>query len=263
MKLRIGLLLIGLCLPAVGGCSALRSARLLMPQWSGLERTAPDFYVEKGMSAQQRADLVAGRAWAQAAVRRAYGKVMSAPVIEACATEACYERFGGMGSRAKDVGEYILLSPRGLDGHYIAHEWSHAELHNRLGFAAYLRTPSWFDEGVAVAVSQAPANSEAHWQYLVAHHVPRPSRVELMTFISNKQWLAAVHRYGSPDNPKRIAHGEPPITPVYTAAGHELRPWLARAGAAGLLELIRRVKDGEKFATVYRDIAIHGAKTHS
>jgi hypothetical protein len=170
-------------------------------------------------------------------------------------SEACYKRFGGMGSMAKVYGNRILISPRGLNGHFIAHEWSHAELRKRLTLSGYFRLPSWFDEGVAVAVSEAPEHSEAHLQYLESHNVPRPDRAELMSLQSLSQWLDAVHRYGEHLNPQRMARGEPRVAPVYSAAGHEVRPWLAVAGTGGLLHVIDALNAGDDFTTAYRAAA--------
>lgn len=247
--------LLPLMLLVLGGCSVLRSAQLLAPESAGLERAVPDLYVEAGMSAQQRAELLAAMDWAKAAVQRTYGAVLSAPIVHACASEACYERFGGKGSKAKVYGNRILISPRGLNGHFIAHEWSHAEMHKRLTLSGYFRLPTWFDEGVAVAVSEAPEHSEAHWQYLESHNVPRPDRAELMTLQSLSQWLDAVHRYGVDQNVQRIARGEPRIAPLYSAAGHEVRPWLAVAKTAGLLRVIDALNASDDFMDAYRAAA--------
>lgn len=234
------------------GCSTLQGVRLLTPELSGLEPAAPGLYVEASMPKQQRAELIAAKSWAEAGIRRAYGDVLSTPIVHACWSETCYERFGGMGSVAKVYGNRILVSSRGLNGHFIAHEWSHAELHKRLTLSGYFRVPSWFDEGVAVVISEAPEHSEAHWQYLVENDVPRPDRAELMRLETLRQWLDAVHRYSEDRNQQRMARGEPRIAPVYAAAGHEVRPWLANAATSGLLGLIEQVNAGIAFDTAYR-----------
>lgn len=254
------------------GCGTLQGVGLLTPELSGLEPAAPGLYVEAGMPAQQRAELIAAKSWAEDAIHRAYGDVLSSPIVHACWSEKCYERFSGMGSVAKVYGDRILVSPRGLNGHFITHEWSHAELHKRLTLSGYFRVPSWFDEGVAVAISEAPEHSEAHWQYLVEYDVPRPDRAELMRMKTLRQWLDAVHRYGEDDNQQRMARGEARIAPVYAAAGHEVRLWLASAGTFGLLALIDQVNAGVAFDTAYcavvstqpslRQTGLHGNESH-
>ena len=127
-------------------------------------------------------------------------------------------------------------------------------MHSRLSLRAWWSLPQWFDEGVAVAVSEAPEHSEDHWQFLVARNIARPTRNELLNYRSLRDWLNAVHRYGEVQNKERKANGEPEVRPVYTAAGHEVRPWLARVGSQGLLTLIERLNEGEDFLDAYRGV---------
>lgn len=248
--LKIAVLL--LSLSAIGGCSILQGGKLLAPESFGLTAVTPSIYVEAGADEATRAELRAAMERAERSIRAAYGSVNSRPIVHACVSEGCYEAFGGRGSVAKVYGNRVLLSPRGLNWHFIAHEWSHAEMRSRLTFSAWWHMPQWFDEGVAVAVSEAPEHSEDHWQYLVASNIPRPSREELHAFKSLRQWLDAVHRYGEDKNIERKARGEPEIHPLYSAAGHELRPWIAKAGSSGLLAFIERLNGGEEFDSAYQ-----------
>ncbi|MDP1593650.1 MAG: hypothetical protein Q8L80_05315 [Gallionella sp.] len=236
----------------IGGCSVLQGGKLLAPESFGLTPVTPSIYVEAGADEETRVKLRDAMKKAEDAIRAAYGSVNSRPIVHACVSEGCYEAFGGRGSVAKVYGDRILLSPRGLNWHFLAHEWSHAEMRSRQTLSAWWHMPQWFDEGVAVAVSEAPEHSESHWQFLVATNIPRPTREELHTFKSLRQWLGAVHQYGEDKNIERKAKGEPEINPVYAAAGHELRPWLAKVGSNGLLAFIARLNDGEEFESAYQ-----------
>jgi hypothetical protein len=235
----------------VGGCSNLRGVKLLTPEYSGFTPLDDNIYIETGANEKDKSELRQAVTRAESAIRAAYGTVESRPVVHACITEGCYESFGGMGSRAKIYGDRILLSPRGFNWHFLAHEWSHDEIRTRLTFGAWWRLPQWFDEGLAVTISEAPEHSETHWRFLVASNVQRPTRPELLSYQSLRQWLDAVHRYGETQNSERKARGEPEIRPVYTAAGHEVRPWLAEVGSQGLLDLISSLNEGKKFEAVY------------
>lgn len=74
---------------------------------------------------------------------------MSSPKVLACVTDACYRRIGGGGERGVAVmNQAVMLSPRGIDPVIASHEMSHVELHARGG-----KVPQWFDEGLAVVVS--------------------------------------------------------------------------------------------------------------
>lgn len=240
-----------LLLALLQGCSVLQGGKLLAPQAFGFERIAPDLYVEAGADETLRARLIEDRRHAEAAVRTAFGSVQSRPGIHACLSEACYEAFGGHGSTAKIYGDRILLSPRGLDRHFLAHEWTHAEMHKRLVLRGWWALPRWFDEGLAVAVSEAPEHSEAHWQALREAGVRVPSPAELRGIGSLWRWESAVREWGDAGNAERRARGEPEIRPLYTAAGHEVRPWLAAHGASGLLALIAGLNAGEPFEAFY------------
>ena len=85
----------------------------------------------------------------------------------------------------------------------------------------------------------------------MASDVPRPTRSELFSYRTRRQWLDAVHRYGETKNAERKAKGEPEVRPVYAAAGHEVRPWFAKAGSHGLLGLIERLNEGDELEAVY------------
>ena len=236
---------------ALNGCSLLQASKLITPRHFGMEQIAPDIYLEAGADDASKDALVDAMVHARQAVQQIYGSVASHPVVHACLSEICYTEFGGRGSIAKIYGNQILLSPRGRNWHFLAHEWSHAELRSRQTFKAWLDMPQWFDDGVAVVVSAAPEHSESHWQYLIASNTPRPTPEELHGLKSLSQWLAAVHKYGEDGNAERKQRGEPEIRPVYSAAGHELRYWLAKAGTSGLLSLIARMNAGQDFESAY------------
>ncbi len=248
-----------LSLNLLGGCSVLQGSKMLAPESFGLSPVSSNIYVEASADEATRVKLSDAMVKAESAIRTAYGSVKSHPIVHACISETCFTKFGGRGAeRAKVYGNYILLSPRGLNWHYLAHEWSHDEIRTRLTFNAWWHMPQWFDEGLAVAISEAPENAESHWQYLIASNVPRPTREELHTFKSLSQWGDAVRRYGETKNIERKARGEPEVRPLYTAAGHELRPWLAKAGNSGLLAFIDLLNDGKDFESTYQtaDIAV-------
>lgn len=236
------------------GCSNLKGAKLLMPEHFGFSKIAPKLYIERSASEAEKNQLIAAISRAEKQIRSAYGDVTSYPIVHACLSEHCYRAMGGMGSTAKIYGHYILLSPRGFNWHFLAHEWSHDEIRSRLKFWAWRRLPTWFDEGLAVAISEAPEHSEAHWQFLIESNVTRPTRTELMSYTSLRQWLNAVQHFGATQNRARRAKGEPEIRPLYTAAGHELRHWLDATGQPGLLRFIKRFKEGAAFSTLYPSI---------
>lgn len=159
--------------------------------------------------------------------------------------------FGGRGAKAKIYADHILLSPRGLNYHFLAHEWSHDELHTRLDFWDWFRLPRWFDEGLAVVVSEDPRYSEDEWRFLVESGALQPTREELLACTTLRKWLDGVHRFGEGREAGAGTDEKSAGSPLYTAAGHEVRLWLSRVGRKGLLELIERLNAGETFEAVY------------
>jgi len=238
---------------AMGGCTFLQGSRLLAPETAGFSKVSTNLYVEAGSDETIRNALAVAMTTAEHAIGAAYGNVTSRPVVHACVTEACYAHLSAPGPRARIYyGHLILLSPRGLNWHYIAHEWSHAEMFARLKITAWWwKLPQWFDEGVAVAVSESPEHSESHWEFLEQSGIPRPTRAELHTLRTMTQWDDAVGRYGEKQNLQRRSTGETEIRPVYTAAGREVRSWLTTAGHTGLLTLIEQLNGAEDFAEAY------------
>jgi hypothetical protein len=110
------------------------------------------------MPADRRGAAKATVEAARARVRAFYGDLQSTPRVLICATESCYSPLGGGSRGVTLLDRALILSPRGADTVIAAHELAHAELHRRIGLAATLgrSVPQWFDEGLAVVVSDDP-----------------------------------------------------------------------------------------------------------
>lgn len=239
--IRLRTLTLLLTLGLLSGCGMLhsvaQSGKLLAPESFGLIPIAPHLYVEAGTDEATRDRLRADMDRAEAAIRRAFGSVSARPTVHACITETCYAAFGGRSDVAKVFGQRILLSPRGLNWHFLAHEWSHAEMSTRLTLFAWKRMPSWFDEGLAVTLSEAPEHSENHWQFLINTHIPRPTRDELLTYQSLQQWQAGVHRFGDDKNFERVAQGQPTLSPSVCRCWARSAPLVSQSGQHWLAAL--------------------------
>ena len=227
------------------GCGKSAEVRLLIPALSGMEREGPSLWVEPGTPAAVRAGLRQEMAAARDRVGRFYGSVQSSPRVFACVTQARARSLGLPNhNRAHTVGgRTIVLGPHGLVTPILTHEWAHAELDARLSPGVLRRLPRWFDEGLASVIGDEPWYSEAHWQEIVRRALPVPHLNELYTF---RQMADAVRDYGDtrPDSA-----GNQHV--VYSAAAHEVRGWLARAGRGGLHRLIAALNAGEAFAPAY------------
>jgi hypothetical protein len=230
-------ILVGLAL--LGGCTTLKQkqARLLDATAFGMEQIAPRVYVSKEVSDDQRKQLLGSILKARDRVTTFYGGLDSDPTFYGCATLACIEFFGGTGDGYAVKMTGILLWPKSFIPDAIAHEWSHVELFARLGNAGMKQIPGWFNEGLAVVVSELPRHSEAVYQEAVSSGYATPT----MRDLQKRDWIPLFKQY---ENPKGL-------NIIYSTVGHEVRVWHQRVGQTGLLNLIAALQSGNKFADVY------------
>lgn len=124
------------------------------PGCYGLDRVRSGLHVDPGASAEQRAQVTEAVDEGTRRVTAFFGDLRGHPEFLACLTDGCYSRIGGGGERGIAVlNRAVMLSPRGVDPVIAAHELTHVELHTRLGQRS---VPQWFDEGLAVLVSDDP-----------------------------------------------------------------------------------------------------------
>jgi hypothetical protein len=230
----------------LNGCSTVNSAKLLAPETFGLQQIAHNIYVEPRMPRQEREALLKAVDIARQRILLYYGSVLSGPEFVACSSEPCFQSLGGNTARAKSYGnQKILISPRGLTVPIITHEWSHAELFTRVdGLFTMTRIPRWFDEGLAVVVSNEPTHSEGIWREIQNKGIVCPDMDELQT---RNDWLRATRKYGD------ATLNKDGYRVVYACAGHEVRRWYRRAGKSGLAHFIATVRYKSSFAEAYAE----------
>ena len=127
----------------LGSCSLLQAGKLYAPETFGFVSVAPNVYVEHVADDATKTKLRGATAKAKDAITNAFGDAQARPKVYACITEHCFWAFGGRAAIAKVYYDRILLSPRGLNWHFIAHEWSHAEMSARLSLFAWKRMPQF------------------------------------------------------------------------------------------------------------------------
>jgi hypothetical protein len=209
------------------------AAATLCPRCYGLVPLQEDLYVERGLSEAQRTTVIAAVADGTRLVEQFYGSRISSPDILVCLSADCYDRIGGGGERGRAVlDRAVLLSPRGVDAVIVAHELSHIEFHRRLG-PAREGVPQWFDEGLAVLVSDDPRHLLPDNATDRCRLAPRETLPETLA-----QWQNAARE------------GER----LYSMAACQVSRWVdSRGGALAVLDLIDRLNDGETFATSFEE----------
>ncbi|MBG0831437.1 hypothetical protein HS041_27195 [Planomonospora sp. ID67723] len=205
------------------------------PGCYGLEGLGPGVYVEPGLSADQRRRVTEAVAAGERRVRDFYGGRTSSPRVLVCVTERCYRRIGGGRERGVAIlNRAVMLSPRGIDPVIVSHELSHVELRERLGSAGD-RVPQWFNEGLAVVVSDDP-------RYLLPRTAPDRCRVgpEGTPPSTSAEWLRTA---GADEQ-------------VYARSACRVHRWLAaNGGRAAVTDLVERMAAGERFALIVKEAA--------
>lgn len=195
------------------------------PQCYGLTARGGGLYSDR--------DDPAHRPMLDAADRRIaafYGSRTVQPRILICTTGDCYRRIGGGGEKGRTIRTWaLLLSPNGANETIATHELSHGEFHQRLG-SARDRVPQWFDEGLAVLVSDdarylQAGRGEARCRLPLAEALP----------VVTTDWSAPTG--GAVDH-------------HYLQAGCVVAKWVDdNGGPAAVLDLIDRLRDGAAFET--------------
>ncbi len=234
----------------LSGCQTLQNSKLFLPaQWVGLDEVASDIRVDAAADQAQRTLAMRLRDASRARLTAVVGEVISQPVFVFCFSDGCFQRFGGGSPRAKSFGDLrILIGPVAMTQAFVAHEWWHAELYRRAGYGAVRKVPRWFDEGVAVWISDDPRYGEVMYQRLLAQGVTPPALKELETM---DDFIAAVGRYGDHLWATKPADA---VTVVYPTAAHEVRRWMTIVGLAGLRQLVAGLARGEAFETLYSNL---------
>lgn len=204
------------------------------PGCYGLERLQPGAYAEPGLPPARRRQVSEVVEQANQRVRDFFGGRKSSPDLLVCLSDDCYRRIGGGGERGIAVlNRAVMLSPRGVDPVIASHEMTHVELHARLNGA---EVPQWFDEGLAVLVSDDPRYlAPTGDRCLVDPRQPLPVTLD--------EWL-------------RAASADPR---TYAQAACQVSRWAgANGGKEAVRTLVERLSAGQAFPDVFRMPAATG-----
>lgn len=217
------------------------AAAAVCPDCYGLEKVAPDLYVDGDATPEQRRQMVDVIAAARQRVGTFYGELRSSPRFLICLSAGCYGHLGG-GEKGQTLRDQATaLSPGGANVVIASHELTHAEQYRRLG-STYDEVPRWFNEGLAVLISDDP-------RYLTTK--PAGERCP----IAYAEALAAIRIAKTPGEAQTGAGqtGEGPATgqAFYRDAACVVDRWVAtHGGPDAVRDLNRRLLAGEAFSDV-------------
>ena len=130
------------------------------PACFGFSRVQEGLYLQSGMQPEQQQKAVAAIAAAEQRIVAFYGQERFPPRVLVCADDACYRRIGGMpGSGTGAVASIALVvAPAAVNIVAVSEGLSHMEMRGRVGLWKMQlgAVPQWFEEGLAVVVSEDP-----------------------------------------------------------------------------------------------------------
>ena len=138
----------------VTGWAFYKPVRVLAPELNGVT-CVTDAICTEDMARHEEASALYEKALTY--VNAAVGAIEEPPRAIFCATQDCFESFGFDRAAAHTVGvSGIVIGPRGWKSHYMRHEMIHHLQAERLGVFQQWRSPDWFKEGMAYAMSHDP-----------------------------------------------------------------------------------------------------------
>ncbi|MEN6587214.1 MAG: hypothetical protein ABFE02_14335 [Sulfuricella sp.] len=212
---------------------------------SGMTAIAPHVYAEMGTSPARIAKLLNIVMKARVRTTFFYGELISDPDIYFCSGMACYRQFGAIGL-GYTLGNRIAIAPQGARAAIVSHELSHVELATRLGGqqGPIDKVPEWFDEGLAVMVSQAYEFSDEAWLQATHNGASQPSLKELA---SRNDWSRVTGVGGCN---MQLSYG---------TARQEVVRWYDKVGKKGLEQLIQSLNARKDFQAEFRNIESAGS----
>ena len=128
---------------------------------------------------------------------------------------------------------YISVSTEYLNVDVLAHELTHAELHERLSGNALRRIPTWFDEGIALQNDYREQYSSETW----AEQTDNGKHI-----VAHEDMDTGAEFYSGTKEDRRFR---------YLNAKHDVAEWVETHGLQGFMDLIDRLNDGEDFCAAY------------
>lgn len=172
-----------------------------------------------------------------------WGEIKSKPRIIISDNDKNLKKMGWTGNPALTTTSvffgahsYVVISPKGLNIDVVAHELTHAELHNRIHKGKLLyqrRVPVWFDEGVATQ-----NDYRENYNYDAWVNVTNDGKN-----ITDFSQLESPSQFYNPDiNIRRYN---------YIISKHEVSEWIEKHSVGELISLIDAVNKGQSFNEIY------------
>ncbi|WP_422381874.1 hypothetical protein [Marinicellulosiphila megalodicopiae] len=125
-------------------------------EYSNYSEIAPNIFVSSSFNLDQKETLLSTITLGKSRVNTTFGKMISNPKVVITTNESEAADFGSNAygkALLTPLGQCIVIGHKGQNIDVIAHEYTHAEVHHRVGWLNhFLNVPIWFNEGVALLV---------------------------------------------------------------------------------------------------------------
>jgi hypothetical protein len=125
-------------------------------EYSNYTEIAPNVFASASFNFDKKKKLLSTINLGKSRVNNTFGNMISNPKVVIAANDIEASDFGSNAygkALLTPLGQCIVFGPQGQNIDVIAHEYTHAEVHYRVGWLNHLlNVPIWFNEGVALLV---------------------------------------------------------------------------------------------------------------
>lgn len=158
-------------------------------EYSNYSEIAPNIFVSNSFNIDHKENLFSKITLGKSRVNNTFGQMISNPKVVITTSESEASDFGSNKygkALLTPLGQCIVFGPEGQNIDVIAHEYTHAEVHYRVGWLKHLlNVPIWFNEGVALLV-------DFRKPYLLENIDLSPKEVE---FVKNNEFDFSIGNY--------------------------------------------------------------------
>jgi len=155
-KLKLSLLLCAGAVLLLSGFSQRHALACEFIEYSNYTMIAPNTFVSASFNFAHKDELLSKITLGKSRVNSTFGQMISNPKVVITTNESEASDFGSNkygNALLTPLGQCIVFGPEGQNIDVIAHEYTHAEVHHRVGWLKHLlNVPIWFNEGVALLV---------------------------------------------------------------------------------------------------------------
>lgn len=155
-KLRLSLILSFIVFFVASGISQRHALACELISFSNYVEIAPKVFASPAVAIAQYDKLLAVIHAGKSRVNNTFGGMASSPKVIIAATTDDASDFGSNAygnALLTPLGQCLVFGPKGQNIDVVAHEFTHAEVHFRVGwFNHFLNIPIWFNEGLSLLV---------------------------------------------------------------------------------------------------------------